>query len=499
MTDGRQGYRQILRATALIGSASLLTVALGIGRMKFFAVFLGPAGVGLSGLYTNLIMTAATLLGLGISSSAVREIAAAGDDLLKAARVRKVIAALAFVIAPLAAVLVWSLRTPIAGIVLHLPGKATEVGWLGIGVAATILNTIGIAVLQGMRLTGQFARAGLIGTALGSVTAVLTIWLLGPQGIFLSVLQIPIALSLVAWLYLRRTPAAPVRLSPSDVSAHAWPILRLGLAFMVSSILQSVAFLIIRTTLSDRLGLAGAGYFQAVTLISSTYVGFVLQSMGGDYYPRLTAAIADPPRAREMINHQAQVALALALPLIVAAMGFAPLILNVFYSAKFEPAAEVLKWQVFGDVFKIMAWPLAFVMLSRGAALVFFATEFLWNASYVVMVTAGIGSYGLPIVGTAYLASYAVYLAVVFVVVRRLVNFRLARKTALMWGIGVGLCTATLAATYLAQPFGYVLTACATLVAAGTSLYFLGTADAALGRFAPVVARLRALAKRPRR
>src|SRR4051794_9586306 len=42
-------YRQILKSSALIGSSSILNLAIGMVRMKAMAVLLGPAGFGLMG------------------------------------------------------------------------------------------------------------------------------------------------------------------------------------------------------------------------------------------------------------------------------------------------------------------------------------------------------------------------------------------------------------------------------------------------------------------
>ncbi|MFN3592652.1 MAG: hypothetical protein ACK4TG_10750, partial [Thermaurantiacus sp.] len=53
-------YRTVLRASSLIGGASAGNVLAGIVKMKVAAVLLGPAGVGLVGLYQSIMQTAAT-------------------------------------------------------------------------------------------------------------------------------------------------------------------------------------------------------------------------------------------------------------------------------------------------------------------------------------------------------------------------------------------------------------------------------------------------------
>src|SRR4051794_27796016 len=50
-TANRHSYGQILKSSALIGLSTMVNLAIGIVRAKAMAVWLGPAGFGLMGLY----------------------------------------------------------------------------------------------------------------------------------------------------------------------------------------------------------------------------------------------------------------------------------------------------------------------------------------------------------------------------------------------------------------------------------------------------------------
>src|SRR6201993_2954236 len=70
-------YGQILKSSALIGGSSVLNVAIGILRTKVMAILLGPAGVGLVGLYSSITDLTQSVAGMGVNSSGVRQIAEA--------------------------------------------------------------------------------------------------------------------------------------------------------------------------------------------------------------------------------------------------------------------------------------------------------------------------------------------------------------------------------------------------------------------------------------
>ena len=74
-------YGDIVRASSIMGGAQALNYLVGMVRVKIIAVLLGPAGVGLIGLYSSALGLVGTVTGLGIASSGVREVALAhGQD-----------------------------------------------------------------------------------------------------------------------------------------------------------------------------------------------------------------------------------------------------------------------------------------------------------------------------------------------------------------------------------------------------------------------------------
>jgi O-antigen/teichoic acid export membrane protein len=76
-TPDQQSYGQILKSSALIGFSTVDNLAIGIVRTKAMAMWLGPAGFGLMGLYGSIADLAQSIAGMGINASGVRQIAEA--------------------------------------------------------------------------------------------------------------------------------------------------------------------------------------------------------------------------------------------------------------------------------------------------------------------------------------------------------------------------------------------------------------------------------------
>lgn len=422
-------YRQILRSSSIIGGASVINIAVGLLRIKVAAVLLGPAGVGLIGLLTSLAGTASAVAGLGIGNVGTRQIAeAAGrDDAAAMAAARRALFWGSLVLALLGAALFWSLRGVLAVHALDDPALAGDVGWMALVVALTVAASSQTALLNGMRQIGDLARVSVLSALLSTLFGVAALMLWGRNGLMAFVIVGPLASFLLGHVYVARLPKIQAPRTPLPVLAGQWRVLaKLGAAFMVAGLAVTLGQLMVRTLVQKQLGPDALGYFQAASTISMTYIGFVLTAMGTDYYPRLTAAIHDHAAVNRMVNEQTEVALLLAGPVFLAMMGVAPWVIELLYSSSFHPAAEVLRWQVLGDILKVASWPLGYMILAAGAGRTFMLTETLAVAVFVLLTWFGLPFIGVVATGAAFVGMYVVYLPLVYWLARRSSGFRWA-------------------------------------------------------------------------
>lgn len=420
-------YRQILRSSSIIGGASVINIAVGLLRIKVAAVLLGPAGVGLIGLLTNLAGTASAVAGLGVGNVGTRQIAeAAGrsDDLALAAA-RRALFWGTLVLALIGAAVFWVLRGELALRVLGDASLTGEIGWLALVVALTVAAASQTALLNGLRHIGDLARVSVLSAMLSTALGIGALMLWGRSGLMAFIIAAPLASFLLGHVYVARLPKVQAPRTPMPVLAGQWHTLaKLGAAFMVAGLAGTLGQLLVRTLVQRQLGSDALGYFQAASTISMTYIGFVLGAMGADYYPRLTAAMHDHAAVNRMVNEQTEVALLLAGPVFLAMIGLAPWVIELLYAHSFHPAADVLRWMVLGDVLKVASWPLGFIILAAGDGRTFMFTESLAMGTFVVLTWLGLSWLGVVATGTAFIGMYVVYLPVVYWLARRKTGFR---------------------------------------------------------------------------
>lgn len=426
MSDNSSSYRQILRSSSIIGGASVINIVLGIARMKAAAVFLGPAGVGLIGLLTNLTGVATAVAGMGVGNVGVRQIAeAAGkNDEAAIAQARRALFWATLFLAVLGAGVFWLLRGVLAERVLHDPALASDLGWLALAVGLAIASASQNALLKGLRRIGDLSRVSVYSGALSAVLGVTVLAIWGRGGLLVFIMIAPIASFVLGHWYVSRLPKVAEEHVPFSELRQQWSQLaRLGFAFMLSGLVMMLGQLLVRSMIQKELGLQELGYFQASWAISMTYIGFVLGAMGADYYPRLTAAINDYAAVNRMVNEQTEVALLLAGPVFLAMMALAPWVIHLLYSREFQPAADVLHWQILGDILKVSSWPLGFIILAAGDGKTFVISETLGIGAFVFLTWLTLPSLGLEASGFSFLGLYALYLPLVLWLAKRRTKF----------------------------------------------------------------------------
>lgn len=446
MSQSRASYNRILKSTSIIGGASFANVMIGVIRTKILAVLLGPAGIGLVGLLTGLLNTASTFITCGVGPVGTRQIADAYStgDLYRMQVIRRAMLWVTLCFSAISAVLIWSFRRSIAIYALGSDRFADAAGLLAIGVALSIAATSQTALIQGMRRIGDVARLNIF-SALGStLIGIAVLWKWRSQGLVPFVLAVPLISFLLGLYFVKRIPSVQAQAASwQDLRRELHLILRLAVVMVGAGLVQSITQLWLRVDISHVLGQNALGQYQAAWTISMQYVGFVLTAMSADYYPRLTGVISDPIASCLLVNEQTEIALLLSGPVFLAMLAFSPLVIHLLYASSFAPAAEILRWQVLGDVLKIASWPLGFLILAAGDGLTFFWTELFSWSSVTLFVAVGVLLIGLPATGISYVVMYALYLPLVYYLAHRRIRFRWSGEVKkLFWGI-LSICVIT--------------------------------------------------------
>lgn len=458
-TSEKHTYSQILKSSALIGGSSVVNIAIGIVRTKAMALLLGPAGFGLMGVYGSIANLAQSIAGMGINSSGVRQIAEAvgSGETERIARTVAVLRRTSIFLGIFGAVLLVVFSRQVSALTFGSDQHASAVALLSLAVFFSLVSGGQGALIQGMRRIADLARMGILGAFFGLVISIPLVYFLREKGIVPSLVGIAAMSIITSWWYSRKVKISPPAMTASQIKREATVLLKLGFAFMASGFLTMGAAYAVRTMVLRIVGFEAAGYYQSAWTLGGLYVGFILQAMGADFYPRLTAVARDNAVCNRMVNEQAQISLLLAGPGVIATLTFAPLVIALFYSAKFGAAVEVLRWICLGTTLQVITWPMGYIIVAKGEQNVFFWAEVAWTVVNIGFSWICVRSFGLNGAGIAFFGSYVFHWLLIYPIVRRLSGFRWSaanRKTGLFY---LSLMTLVFCGFYL-LPFWFATT-----------------------------------------
>lgn len=410
-TEKARTAGEIVRGFSLFGSASLVSAALGLVRMKLAALILGPAGLGVIGLLQNTAGVATILGDMGMRQSGTREIArarAANDE----AAIRAVSATLMWLgiaIASLAGVIFFVLRDEIARKILSQPTLSPEIGWLSLGVAATIMSAAITGILNGHRLVGDLNKITVLSALASCLISVIALLQRPSDAIIVMILSSPITLLIYSLWYGRKNDLLPRLNRPTrETREVATRILKLGVFVMLSAFLLSVSEFGVRIIIGRGLGENAAGFFTAAWTLGVYYLNFLMVATASDFYPRISSNIKDPKFCASALDTQVYSLAIFSAPITITLVSFCPIVISLLFSEKFVVAKDLIRLMVVGDILRLAIYPSGFVLLASARGKTFLGLKSVEAIVFLSLVLLLLPSHGLIGIGFAHIVTFII-------------------------------------------------------------------------------------------
>lgn len=431
MINQNTGYSRIIKASSATGGAQLINMLIGMVRIKFVAVLIGPVGVGLLDLYRTVIQVLSTLVGLGLKSSAVRDISKSNalEDNEQVGKIYLSLRRMCWFTGAVGGILALIFSRKISQLTFGSPEYTFEIS--GVGLAVFILNIQApqAALLQGVRRVGDLAKSNVISSIIGTVISVGLYYCIGVKGIVPALISLAIIQYLVGRYYVAKISMPKVSIRWVESFSLAGGMLRLGVALMWNGLLAVTVLYLARIIIGNELSLHAVGIYAAAFALSGMVVNFVLGAMAADYYPSLTALSEDHEQMRDLVNRQTEIGLLLAMPGLLSVLALAPNIVSIFYSSDFSEAAQLLRWFVLGCIGRVLSWPLGFVLLAKGEGKLMVVTETSANLVHLLLILLGLHFVGLVGTAVAFFILYIFHLLIMRLIVGGLISFEWS------WGV----------------------------------------------------------------
>lgn len=421
----KSSYKSIFKATSLFGGVRILEILVSIIRSKLLAILIGPTGVGISGLLTSGTELIQSITSLGLSQSAVRDVADANGthDSQRINHTVTVLRKLMWMTGLLGMFAV-ILASPLLSRISFGDSSYT-LAFIVISITLLLGQILAgqRVVLQGLRQLKNLASSSLLGNIVGVCVCIPIYYIWGIKGIVPNIVVGSIVSLFATRLFARKIKIEKENLSIRQVFSDGKRMLKMGIAMSVSSLSPALTSYIVKSFIQQHGGLDEVGLFAAGNAIVVTYVGLLFSSMGTDFYPRLAAVNTDNKACTTLMNQQGEVGLLILGPMILICQIFIPIIVWALYSDKFLGATPYILWAISGMLLKMASWSISFVLVAKAESKLFMFTEL--SASVVSLAGQLIGYYygGLAGMGIGFCATYLYYLILVYFISHKKYDF----------------------------------------------------------------------------
>ncbi len=449
--NNQSSYRSIFKATSLFGGVQVYQILIQIIKSKFVAVLLGPAGVGIMGLYQSGLQLVQQISSMGLAQSAVRDVSEANgsNDLQRIAKTVTVVRKLVWFTGLLGLIIVACCSPLLSKASFGNYDYTIPFIILSITLLLDQLNAGQRVVLQGMRQLKDLAKCTAFGVTFGLITSVPLYYWLGVDGIVPTLILNSACSLTLSWVYSRKIKIEKVQVTPKHTLEQGKQMLVMGVSMSLSGIFATMVAYVLRSFIQGNDGVEEVGLFQAGFVIMTTYVGMVMNAIGTDFYPRLAAINKDNLKCREAVSQQGEIGAMILGPMLTFCLVFMPFVLQILYSDSFLAANEYVTWACLGMMLRFGAWVVSYLFVAKAESKLFIKVELSANVYYLVFSLLGYKYLGLIGLGLAFALEYVVYFLQCYFIARKRYEFRFSDSFIKCYGIQLLLVVTCLAVVML--------------------------------------------------
>ena len=423
-TQEKNKYRSSLGATLLFSSVQFYQILVRVIKSKFVALFIGPAGMGISSLLHSTTDLISASTNLGLKTSGVKSIASANAENDKD-RITKTITVLRrlILLTGLFGLVICAVLSPVWSKV-SFGNNEYIISFIIVSLVVLFdqLNNGELVLLQGLQKKKSLAQANVIGQTVGLLITVPLYYFFRLKAIVAVLVISSLITFVISRIYTSKLNVGKADVTWRETFSIGREMIRLGFFLSLQFFLEQAVVYLIRNYVSNIGGVEEVGLYSAGTSIVSTYLGLVFAAIATDYFPRLAATKSNEEMS-DAVHTQAEISILLFAPLIIAFILFIKPIIILLYSDKFLPIEIMMYWSIGATLFQAMGWALSYTVLAKAKPLYFFLNELGAKFYSVPLRLLGYKFFGLAGFGMATLVVYVLYLLQLLIVSKRLFGF----------------------------------------------------------------------------
>lgn len=409
----------LVKTSILSFIATAIKILAGLVINKAVSIFIGPSGLAAIGQFHNAIGIIQTIAKGGINSGVTKYTAEYSGEIeaqsiLWSSSLKLTLACSL----PISLVLIF-FSSYLSSYILKTSDYNYVFVIFGFTLTLFSINQLLLSILNGLKEIRIFISINIIQSIYSLIFTTLLIFLFKLDGALVAmVTNQSIILLIVLWKLKNHKVIFIKKFKKSYDKSQFTRLLRYSLMALVSACTVPVSLMIVRDYIGNTLSWNEAGYWQAMTYISTMYLMVITTALSTYYLPRLSE-INEKLELRQELKKGYIILLPIVMILSMLMYSLKDFIIWALFTDAFQPMRELFKWQFIGDVFKIASWLVAYLMLAKAMTKMYIITEIIFSLTFILFSKFFLDIFGIVGVTYAYSLNYLIYLITMLVLMKK--------------------------------------------------------------------------------
>jgi PST family polysaccharide transporter len=404
------GHSGFFKVTILSSISSGLKILISFVVSKFLAIYSGPTGFAMIGQMNNFLSILYAIGSAGVNTGLTKYVSEyEGDDQIRNRFISSTIY-LMLVFTSISGFFLIVFSSQISNYLFKTPNYSTYIVFVGVAMFFYNTGQIFLSVINGLKLFKTFIWVNILISFAGLISSVLLIWLFQMNGAIISVIVNLLFYFLVLWPFLRNAPWFNLNaFKPVFHSNETKKLISFTVMFLFSSTVMPVVQILLRGYLFSHFSQTDAGYWDSLNRISQIPVLILTTAFSTYYLPHLAQI-----KTKILMELEIKKTIRIIFPITFLILGFIYLfrvqLISIVFTDKFQPVANLLFWQLMGDLFRMLSFVFAYVLLAKVQTLYFVIGEVFFGIALYGISLFLLPAFGLFGITYAYCISYLLYL-----------------------------------------------------------------------------------------
>gem|GEM_PF-4730411 len=394
----------MVRASVMLGCATLVSLVVTIIKRKLMAVYLGPSGLGIYAQVFNYFNVVAVMASFGLSQGITTFIAR--NDNASKSEVNNILQpamSISLFLSLIIIIITIFCSKPISLLVLNNSSIYYLLIIAALAIPFQVFGQSLLSYLQGIKKIAKISLSSVVISILGLAATIPLIVIFSTFGAVISIWVLSLITFVIYIYFCRQNLELKAFLRIFNFlkmkrSFYFDKLINFGSLRFVQTALTWLTFFIMRTIIIKKLGAANNGIYEAVYTFSLLYLPFMSNILWSYSYPEYCQA-KDDINLSKAVNKFLRLSLTITFPVIVVLLLARPILVEkIIFTGQFGSAINLIPLRLLVDLLTIITWSFSVVLLAKERLRVIIKFEIIKDVLFlgaIMSVTSGFGLKGL--------------------------------------------------------------------------------------------------------